>query len=69
MRYSRTQINEILDEYVHREQDRMILSVYLTDRPTSLERLAEKCNVSISTVQRAIDRNSFLWKYLPDFEW
>lgn len=69
MRYSRTQINEILDEYVHREQDRMILSVYLTDRPTSLERLAEKCDVSISTVQRAIDRNSFLWKYLPDFEW
>ena len=69
MRYSRTQINEILDEYVHREQDRTILSVYLTDRPTSLERLAEKCDVSISTVQRAIDRNSFLWKYLPDFEW
>ena len=69
MRYSRTQINEILDEYVHREQDRMILSVYMTDRPTSLERLAEKCDVSISTVQRAIDRNSFLWKYLPDFEW
>ena len=69
MRYSRTQINEILDEYVHREQDRMILSVYLTDRPTSMERLAEKCDVSISTVQRAIDRNSFLWKYLPDFEW
>ena len=69
MRYSRTQINEILDEYVHREQDRMILSVYLTDRPTSMERMAEKCDVSISTVQRAIDRNSFLWKYLPDFEW
>ena len=69
MRYSRTQINEILDEYVHREQDRMILSVYMTDRPTSLERLAEKCDVSISPVQRAIDRNSFLWKYLPDFEW
>ena len=69
MRYSRTQINEILNEYVHREQDRIILSVYLTDRPTSLERLAEKCDVSISTVQRAIDRNSFLWKYLPDFEW
>ena len=69
MRYSRTQIIEVLDEYVHREQDRIILTAYLTDRPTSLERLAEKCDVSISTVQRAIDRNSFLWKYLPEFEW
>ena len=69
MRYSRTQIIEILDEYVHREQDRDILAVYLTDRPPSFERLAEKCNVSVSTVNRAIDRNSFIWKYLPDFEW
>lgn len=69
MRYSKTQIIEILDEYVHREQDRKILAVYLTDRPPSIERLAEKCDVSVSTVNRAIDRNSFLWKYLPDFEW
>ena len=69
MHYSRTEILNVLNEYVHREQDRMILTVYLAGRPTSLERLAEKCDVSISTVQRAIDRNSFLWKYLPDFEW
>ena len=69
MRYSRTQILDVLNEYVHREQDRSILAVYLTDRPTSFERLAEKCDVSVSTVQRVIDRNSFLWKYLPDFEW
>ena len=69
MRYSRTQIIEILEEYVHREQDRMILAVYLTDRPTSIEALAERCDVSVSTVNRVINRNSFLWKYLPDFEW
>lgn len=69
MRYSRTQIINILEEYVHREQDRAILTVYLTDRPTSIEVLAERCDVSVSTVNRAIDRNSFLWKYLPDFEW
>lgn len=69
MRYSRTQIIEILDEYVHREQDRTILLVYLADRPTSIERLAEKCDVSVSTVHRAIDRNSFIWKYLPEYEW
>lgn len=69
MRYSRTQIVEILEEYVHREQDRQILLIYLADRPQSFERLAEKCNVSVSTVNRAIDRNSFIWKYLPEFEW
>ena len=69
MRYSRTQVAEILEEYVHREQDREILLVYLTNRPTSFERLAEKCNVAVSTVYRAIDRNSFIWKYLPDYEW
>ena len=32
MRYSRTQIIEILEEYCHREQDRKILLIYLTDR-------------------------------------
>ena len=69
MRYSRTQIVEILDEYVHREQGRRILLIYLADRPPSIERLAEKCDVSVSTVNRAIDRNSFIWKYLPEFEW
>lgn len=69
MRYSRTQIIETLNEFVHREQDRKVLIVYLTDRPTSIERLAEICDVSVSTVQRIIDRNSYLWKYLPDFEW
>ena len=69
MRYSRKQIVEILDEYVHREQDRRILLIYLADRPPSIERLAEKCDVSVSTVTRAIDRNSFIWKYLPEFEW
>jgi len=69
MRYSKTQILEVLDEYVYREQDRMIMARYLTNRPTSYEALAEKCGVSLSTVARAIDHNSFIWKYLPDFEW
>ena len=69
MRYSRTQILEVLEEYVHREQDREILARYLTNRPTSNEKLAERCGVSVSTVVRAIDNNSYIWKYLPDFEW
>ena len=69
MRYSKTQIIEVLDEYCHKELDRKIMIVYLTNRPTSLERLAEICDVSLSTVTRAINNNSYIYKYLPDFEW
>lgn len=63
---SKTRIIEILDEYVHRRKDREIMVVYLTDHPGSLERIAEECDVEISTVKRAINRNSFIYKYLPD---
>ena len=63
---SKTRILEILDEYVHRRKDREIMAVYLTDHPGSLERIAEECNVEVSTVKRAINRNSFIYKYLPD---
>ena len=50
--------------YTVREQNWQETTLRIVEK-----RLAEKCDVSISTVQRAIDRNSFLWKYLPDFEW
>ena len=63
---SKTRIIEILDEYVHRRKDREIMVVYLTDHPGSLQRIAEECDVEISTVKRAINRNSFIYKYLPD---
>ena len=63
---SKTRILEILDEYVHREKDREIMRIYLTDHPGSLERIAEECQVDISTVKRAINRNSFIYKYLPE---
>lgn len=63
---SKTIILNILDEYVHRCKDREIMSVYLTDHPGSLERIAEKCDVSVSTVKRAIKRNSYIYKYLPE---
>ena len=63
---SKTIILEVLDEYVHKRKDREIMRVYLTDHPGSLERIAEECDVEVSTVKRAINRNSFLSKYLPD---
>ena len=62
---SKTRIIEILGEYVHKRKDREIMRIYLTDHPGSLERIAEECEVDVSTVKRAINRNSFVYKYLP----
>ena len=63
---SRTRITEILDEYVHKRKDREIMRIYLTDHPGSLEKIAEECEVDVSTVKRAINRNSFIYRYLPE---
>ena len=63
---SRTKILEVLEEYVHRRGDREIMRIYLTDHPGSLERIAEECEIDVSTVKRAINRNSFIYKYLPE---
>ena len=63
---SKTRILEILEEYVHRRGDREVMRVYLTDHPGSLERIAEECDIDVSTVKRIINRNSFIYKYLPE---
>ena len=63
---SRTKILEVLEEYVHRRGDREIMRIYLTDHPGSLEKIAEECQVEVSTVKRAINRTSYIYKYLPD---
>ena len=63
---SKTRIIEILEEYCHRRLDREIMRIYLTDHPGSLERIAEEAGVDVSTVKRAINRNSFIYKYLPE---
>lgn len=63
---SKTRILEILDEYVHRRKDREILAIYLTNHPGSLERIAEESEVDVSTVKRTINRNSFIYRYLPE---
>ena len=63
---SRTQILEILDEYIHRRKDREVMQIYLTDHPGSLERIGEECEIDVSTVKRIINRNSFIYKYLPE---
>ena len=64
MEYSRTRIIEILEEYVHNRQDRQVMILYLTDRPRSLEQLAEETDLSVSTVKRIINRCSYIWKYI-----
>ena len=63
---SKTRILEVLEEYVHRRKDREIMTVYPTNHPGSLERIAEECNVEVSTVKRAINRNSYIYKYIPE---
>ena len=65
MEYSKTRILEILEEYIHNRQDRQVMILYLTDRPRSLEQLAEETDLSVSTVKRIINRNSFIYKYMP----
>ena len=62
---SATEIIYVLEQYIHSVQDRKVMIVYLTDYPDSLERLAEVCDLSVSTVKRIINRNSFIYKYLP----
>jgi len=63
---SKTRIIEILEEYCHRRTDREIMRIYLTDHPGSLERIAEEAGVDVSTVKRVINRNSFIYKYIPE---
>ena len=64
MEYSKTRIIEILEEYIHNRQDRQVMILYMTDRPRSLEQLAEETDLSVSTVKRIINRCSFIWKYI-----
>ena len=59
---------DILDRFVRNRKDRQIMTLYLTDYPGSMERLAEECEVSVSTVKRVVNRNAFLYKYLPGDE-
>ena len=63
---SKTRIIEVLEEYVHKRKDREIMAVYLTNHPGSLERIAEECEVDVSTVKRTINRNSYIYRYLPE---
>ena len=64
MERSKDDILRILDQYVHRLTDRKVMAIFLTDRPDSMEDIAEQCDVSVSTVKRIINRNSFIYKYL-----
>ena len=68
MEHCKDDVLHVLDQYVRVRKDREIMAKYLTDYPGSLERLAEECEVSVSTVKRCINRNSFIYKHLPGDE-
>ena len=62
---SANEIRYVLEQYIHNVQDRKVMLIYLTDYPDSLERLAEIADLSVSTVKRIINRNSYIYKHLP----
>ena len=62
---SADEIIHVLDQYIHNQLDRRVMVTYLTDYPNSLEALAEEHDLSVSTVKRIINRNSFIYKHLP----
>ncbi len=62
---SADEIKYVLEQYVHHTEERKVMLIYLTDFPGSYERLAEICDLSVSTVKRYINKNSFIYKYLP----
>ena len=68
MEHSKDEIIRVLEQYVHVRKDREIMAKYLTDYPGSLERLAEECDVSVSTVKRTVNRCAFIYKHLPGDE-
>ena len=59
---------DILDRFIRNRKDRQIMALYLTDYPGSMERLAEECEVSVSTVKRTVNRNAFIYRHLPGDE-
>lgn len=61
--YSADEIVEVLEQYIHNQQDRKVMIYYLTDYPDSLENLAEMCDLSVSTVKRIINRCSYIYKH------
>ena len=63
IRRSKDEIIHVLDQYVHNVTDRKVMVIYMTDYPDSLERLAEMCDLSVSTVKRIINRNSYVYRY------
>lgn len=68
MEISKKEILDALEQYCHNRQDRKVMALYLTDYPGSLERLAEECEVSVSTVKRIVNRNAFIYRHLPGDE-
>ena len=60
---SKDEIIHVLEQYIHNLKDRKVMINYLTEYPDSLEQLAEMCDLSVSTVKRIINRNSYVYKY------
>ena len=61
--FSADEIRYVLEQYIHNVRDRQVMAIYLIDCPSSLERLAEICDLSLSTVKRIICRSEYIYRY------
>lgn len=65
MEYSNSQMNEIIEEYIHDERHRQLMKRRMIDNIT-IERLAEEQEMSVSQVKRIIKRNmGIVFRHLP----
>ena len=66
MEYSNSQVTKIINEFIHSERDRGIMIQRLTNALT-IEQLAEKFEISESTVKRIIGRcSTVIFRHFPE---
>ena len=57
--YSNSRLREIIDDYIHSERDRQILTDKFCDKKT-MEQIAEIHELSVSQVKRIITRDGMI---------
>ena len=57
MEYTNSRVREIINEYIHSERDRQIMTDRLVNN-ISIERLSDIYDLSVSQIKRIIQRDS-----------
>ena len=65
MEYSNSQMTEIIAEYIHDKRNRSVMLSRMIDNDT-IERIAEKYELSVSQVKRIIRKNmDIIFRHMP----